>query len=74
MSYNVLLFTEENKPDTETLLTISDRIKDIYHSYTKTISGNMYVVVSRKQDVLKITAFCYGIRELWNIIKERGKS
>ncbi len=73
MSYNVLIFTESNKPDINTCLTISDRLKWIYGYYTKTIQGNFYVVVRRKTDVRNVTTFCYGVRELWTILKGINK-
>ena len=69
MNYHVLLFTGRNKPDTEKILTISDRMKEIFGYYTKTVSGNFYVIVKKKVDLKEVTAFCYGMRELWNIIK-----
>jgi len=68
MSYNVLIFTERSKPSTGVLCSISDRIKEIYGYYTKTLHGGFYVVVSRKKDVSNVTTFCYGMRELWRII------
>ena len=73
MTYPVLIFLEDRKPDTEILLKISDRLLYIYKCETKTMSGHFYAMVVDKKKVVQVTAFCYGIRELWDIIKVVGK-
>jgi len=73
MLYNILVFVSGSKPGADILIRASYRIKAIYGYDTKTMNGCLYVAVSHKKDIPKVTAFCYGMRELWRIIERKVK-
>ena len=71
MVANVILFTDKNKLSHNELMNVSSLIRRLFKYEITEYDGKIHVVVNRSKDVEKVTRFCYGMREMLNILTHR---